>query len=200
MTGMERTLRIARSLEYIVTIIGRMAGWLIPALMFVIVMDVVLRHWFVIGSTALQELEWHLHGALFLLALGYAYFKNAHVRIEIFYERWSVRTRAWVELWGIILMMLPYCAAILWFASDYAARAFLVGESSPSPAGLPDRWIIKSTLVLGFAVLGLAGISRGLTLMVFLFGPKSLAQHCGFPHQGAGPYDETDLQTEDARP
>lgn len=173
-------LRLAGHLERHVSVIGRGAGWLMPLLVLVIVADVVLRHWFVIGSTRLQELEWHLHGALFLLSLGYAFLRGAHVRIELVHDRLSPRAKAMVELCGLLLALLPWCAAMLWFGADYAGRALLVGEASSSPGGLPMRWIIKSVLVAGIVLLALAGFARLIRAAVFLFGPPELAQATGF--------------------
>lgn len=112
---MQAALLFANFLDAVIQRIGRSSGWLLIALMLVIMGDVILRHWFVIGSTALQELEWHLHGAVFLLTLGYAYLNGAHVRIELVHERLSPRARAWVEFFGLTLALIPYCFAILWF-------------------------------------------------------------------------------------
>lgn len=176
-----RCLRTAQIIEWFITGIGRLSGWLMLALTAVITFDVLLRHWFVIGSTALQEMEWYLHGALFLLALGYAYLRGAHVRIELIHERLSLRQKAWIEFGGLLLALLPYCIAILWFGSAYVTRAFISGESSPSPAGLPARWMIKSILLVGFMLLGLAGFARLLRVSVFLFGAPDIAQESGFP-------------------
>lgn len=175
-------LGLAGALERLVAAVGRWAGWLLPLLAALIVADVVLRRWFVIGSVKLQELEWHLHGAVFLFALGYAYLRGAHVRIELLHERVSPRGKAWVELLGILLALLPFCLAVLWFGIDYAERAFLVGEASPSPTGLPHRWIIKSALVAGIVLLALAGFSRLIRVTVYLFGPASLREASGFAH------------------
>jgi len=173
-------LTIARRLERAVSAVGRAGGWLGLVLIGVIVADVVLRRWFAVPSTKLQELEWHLHGALFLSALGYAYLKGAHVRIELVHERLSRRAQAWIELFGLLLALLPFCGAALWFGFDYAQRAFLVGESSPSPTGLPHRWIIKSVLVAGIGLLAAAGIARGIQAGLYLFGPAHLRGETAF--------------------
>lgn len=178
----ESLLRLAGSIERLVAVVGRAAGWLMPALVLTIVADVVLRHWFSSGSTRLQEAEWHLHGALFLFTLGYALLRGAHVRIEPLHDRLSPRGKAWVELLGLSSALLPWCAAMLWFGADYAVRALLTGEASPSPGGLPMRWIVKSTLVIGIALLALVGLARLIGAAVFLFGPAHLAPATGFAH------------------
>ena len=126
----------------------------------VILYDVIGRRFFNTGSTILQDLEWHLHGALFLLCFGWAYLKDAHVRIEILRERWSPRTRALIEIAGILLFLLPYCALVCWYGYDFVERSFLRNEAAPGGMGLPARWVIKSFLLMSFLLLGAAGLCR----------------------------------------
>jgi len=76
-------LRIAEITESVITWLGRVTAWVAIILMTVIVFDVITRRFFVLGSTKLQELEWHLHAVLFLFCLGWAYLSNAHVRIDL---------------------------------------------------------------------------------------------------------------------
>lgn len=164
-------IAVLRIADRLLSAFGRLAGWLALIMVCVIVTDVVLRRWFSAGSTQLQELEWHLHGALFLLALGWAYLENAHVRIEVLAEKWPLKVRAYIEITGIFLLLIPYVGSLLWFGTDYFAYSLAYSESSPSPSGLPARYIIKGLMVFGFALLGLAGLVRLGDLMVFLFGP-----------------------------
>ncbi len=171
---MEGLLRLSERIAALVTWIGRAAAWLAIAMMLVIIADVILRRYFVIGSTKLQELEWHLHGMLFLLCLGYAYIKGTHVRIDLLRERFSVRAKAWIELLGILFFLLPYIAAILYFGIDYVEMSYDNNEVSAALTGLPYRWIIKAMLLAGFALLGLAAIEKLLKSVVFLFGPSNL--------------------------
>ena len=177
---MHRLFALSRMFERTSSFVGRVAVWLLLVLMLVIITDITLRRWFVIGSTKLQELEWHLHGALFLLCLGWAYTKNAHVRIELMAERWSKRTSAKVELLGCLLLLLPYVAAILNFGWDYVAYSIEYSEASASATGLPNRWIIKSMIVVGFGILGLAALSRLIDSIIFLVGPKVLAEKTSY--------------------
>jgi len=179
---------LSKRLEAISTAIGRSSVWLILVLMLVIIADVTLRHWFVIGSTKLQELEWHLHGALFLLCLGWAYTKNAHVRIELLAERFTKRRAASVEMLGCVFFLLPYVAAILIFGYDYVAYSIQYNEASASATGLPYRWIIKSMIVVGFGALGIAALARMAECIIFLYGPQSLAKQTMFaaPHSNQG--------------
>lgn len=167
---MRHLLTIGQSLERFVTKLGELSAWLIMALMGVILFDVILRNFFVVGSVKLQELEWHLHGSLFLLGLGFAYIKGAHVRIEIIWDRCSARTRAMIEIVGILVFALPYCFAIYWFGSDFAEMAFDNNEVSASQTGLSMRWVIKTILVAGFLLFALACLSVLLKALAFLAG------------------------------
>lgn len=168
-------------LESIPTLFGRLAGWLTVFLLVVITYDVATRkfpavHAFVsdtflyefISPTKLQELSWHLLAAIFLLSLGWAYLKNAHVRVDIIRERLDPRAKAKLELAGLLLLGIPYFAVMLWFSWDYVAMSFLQGEGSSSLTGIPNRWIIKSTLLIGFGSLLIAMIATALRLISFL--------------------------------
>lgn len=169
---MSYLLKISHGFRAVADFMGKVSAWLIVALIAVIVFDVTLRNWFVIGSTKLQELEWHLHGALFLLALGWAYNQNAHVRIELLSENWQPRKKAVVELVGCCLFLLPYIGAVIWFGLDYVAYSIEYNEASPSATGLPDRWLIKAIIPIGFAGLGCAAISKAIHAGIFLFGSE----------------------------
>lgn len=185
---MEHLLRTSDLLTRLVTTAGKGAAWLMLALMLVIVIDVTLRGWFPVGSTRLQELQWHLHGTLFLLTIGWAYSRDAHVRIELFHGHFSARTKAWMELAGCLLFLLPYVGAILYFGYDYAMISFSYNETSASPSGLPARWVIKSIMLFGFALLGLAGLAKLLRAIVYLAGgPQLVASIDDFRHPPESP-------------
>ena len=171
---MNTLFSIAKSLSRFVSWVGKAGAWLSVAMIAVILTDVILRRYFVIGSAKLQELEWHLHGILFLTTLGYGYLQGAHVRIELFREKWSPRTKAWVELMGIFIFLLPFTLVTIYFSIDYAEMAYANQEISASLTGLGFRWIIKSFLAFGLGLLALAGIAEALLLILYLFGPKSL--------------------------
>ncbi len=171
---MQRLLKFSDTLNAFVDRVGRMAAWLAVAMMLVILTDVILRRYFIIGSTKLQDLEWHLHGGLFLLCLGFGYLRGAHVRIELVWERFSYRTKVALEALGCLLFLLPYCAAILKFGFDYAAMSYANQEVSASSTGLPMRWIIKFVLVAGFGILAMAGVATLIRAVIILFGPAHL--------------------------
>jgi len=141
---------------------ARLCGWLLLVLMGVILYDVIGRRFFSTGSFKLQELEWHLHGAIALLCFGYAYTEDAHVRIDLFSQRLSARTRLWIEIGAIALFLLPFMTLLTWYGIDFTWRSFERNEGSAGGIGLPNRWIIKSVIPIG-AVLTLCG---GLSVLL----------------------------------
>ena len=172
-------LALSVAIDSVLERIARAAGWLFFVLVGVIVWDVLTRKiGFQLpgfGSTPIQELEWHLHGALFLFWLGYAYVRNVHVRIDVFTASLSRRKGAWLELVGIVAFAIPYTAVALYFSFLFAQTSFLQNESSAAPNGLAYRWIIKSCLFFGLVLLMASVVSVLCRNLVLLFGPKHLA-------------------------
>jgi len=177
---MKAMLALSGLVDGLLERIARAAGWLFFLLVAVIVWDVITRKaGFQIpgfGSTPIQELEWHLHGALFMFWLGYAYVRNVHVRIDVFTANLPPRKSAWLELAGIVLFALPYTVVALYFAYKFALTSFLQNESSNAPNGLPYRWIIKTCLFAGLVLLLFSVVSVFCRNFVFLFGPSELAR------------------------
>ena len=169
--GLPKTLlKISSKLESMLEAIGKIGAWLSLPLIGIIIFDIISRRFFVLGSTKLQEMEWHLHAALFLLALAYAYLKNSHVRIEVVRESFSTKAKAILEIIGILFFILPYTALIVWFGIDFASRSYALNEVSSALTGLSHRWIIKSFVPMGMAFLWLAGISVLFRNIAYLIG------------------------------
>lgn len=177
---MEALLKISDGIDAFVSRIGKWASLLAIPLMLTIIYDVIQRKFGGQGSIKLQELEWHLHTGLFMLCFGFAYIRDSHVRIELIRDNLRPRTRAIVEMLGGIICVLPFCALVLYFGFDFVARSFESNEVSAATTGLTHRWIIKSTIPIGFGLLALAGLSIFMKCFVFVFGPDSLRERAGF--------------------
>ncbi len=150
------TSRIEASLDRITAALS----WVWLALISVIVLAVVLRYVFGIGLIQLEELQWHLYALGFLTGLVACTTRDRHVRVDVLRERMSQRTRDWVDLYGILLLQLPFLVLVFWSALPFAADSFAVGERSASAGGLPFRWLLKSVLPLSFVLLGVATLSQ----------------------------------------
>lgn len=175
---MRALLSISNGIDAVLEFIAKLFGWLFLAMAIVICFDVISRKFgfqlemfgIDLGSTRLQELEWHLHAALFLTWLGFCYVRNAHVRIDVFTGSMTQRNQAWLELIGCIVFALPYVIVALPYAWDFFRESYRQGESSSAPNGLPARYIIKFFLWFGFATILAAVISVFFRRVVYLFG------------------------------
>ena len=175
-------IRISNTLSSICKQAARVAGLLLIVLTGVIIYDVVGRKFFATGSFVLQELEWHLHGAIAVLCFGYAYTRDAHVRIDILAGRMSTRFKLRLELMGNLLFLIPSMLLLLWYGYDFTERAFLRGETSPGGLGLSNRWIVKSVVPLSALLALFASIAVSLRCVVALRRPDLLAS----PFEKAG--------------
>ncbi len=171
---MELLIRVSEGLDRVITKIGKLAAWAGLGLIVVTIFDVVTRRFLVLGSTKLQEAEWHLHVILFAFCLGYAYLKDSHVRIDLLREQLKERTQWWIEVIGILVFLLPFCILVVWFGIDFVHRAYATNEVSASATGLTHRWLIKMAIPIGFSVLAVSGIAILLRKIVELFGPEEL--------------------------
>ncbi|HSO43495.1 MAG TPA: TRAP transporter small permease subunit [Rhodospirillales bacterium] len=158
------------AINRIVRWLGEKASWLWLVLVLVIVFQVAQRYLFGQGSIAVEELQWHIYGVAFLLGLGFCLQVDRHVRIDVLAEQWSLRTKAWIELIGLVVFLLPFVIAVTYEATKLVHTSWQFGEISPAPGGLPYRWIIKAFIPLGFFVLGIAGLSRLSRCTAYLFG------------------------------
>jgi TRAP-type mannitol/chloroaromatic compound transport system permease small subunit len=170
------SLRISRALQWI----GRVTAWVWLVLLGVIVTNVVMRYVFGEGRIEFEELQWHLYAIGFLLGLSVCLDSDDHIRVDIFHDRLSARSRAWIELYGLLLLFLPFVMLVLVFAVPFVAAAFELGEVSDAPGGLPYRWLIKASLPLAFVLLLAAGCGRLLRVAALLFGAPRAVD--GSPH------------------
>lgn len=130
------------------------------ALAILIVYDASMRYIFNEGSVALQELEWHLFDILFLLGLSYALKHNKHVRVDLFYARFSPKFKEIVQIVTMIFFVIPLGLLVVWFSWDFVLQSFIQGEMSPDPGGLCCRYIIKSFVIISFILLILQAVSE----------------------------------------
>lgn len=139
---------------------GKIGSTLTVALVVVIVTDVILRYFFANTKTWIIELEWHMFSLIFLLGAAYAFQKDEHVRVDVFYARFSEKKKATINLIGILLFVIPWCLVVIYTSWNYAYNSFSFREASPNPGGLPARYIIKFCITAGFLLLMLQSIAQ----------------------------------------
>lgn len=159
----------SRAVDPLVRAIGRVSSYCWVLLVAVITVNVLLRYVVGKGLIEFEELQWHLYAVGFLLGLAWVLEADDHVRIDVFYEHWSFRTKCWIELVGMLVALLPFVAVVLWYTVPFVAYSFRINEISEAPGGLPMRWAIKAFLLIGFGVLGLAAVSRLTRVLAGLF-------------------------------
>ncbi len=153
--------------------VGRAVSWLCAALVLLVCFDVVTRYLFSATAAWIMELEWHLFALIFLLGAGYAFRHGRHVRVDLFYAGFSVKDKAWVDFLGALLFLLPWCLLITYTSFGYALSSYEIRETSPDPGGLPARYLIKFSIVIGAALLLLQGIASLIDSALVLAGEKS---------------------------
>ncbi len=140
--------------------------------------DVMMRYAFNDVSIGMQELEWHLFSLTFLLGVPFAMRRDGHVRVDIIYETRSDKTKAWINLVGVVLFVIPFSLLIAYYGHGFFMEAYELGEGSGDPGGLPYRWIVKSIIPLTAAltlVSGLAMFTQALRVM--LLGETYSTEH-----------------------
>ena len=152
--------------------VGETAAWVYPLLVFVLIVNVSLRYGMGRGFIELEELQWHLFAAGFLLAYAYAVVHDDHVRVDLFHARFSHRTRAAIELAGTLLLLLPFTVIMGISAWDFVAESWAMNESSSMPSGLPARWVIKFVLFFALCVLGFQALGTAAKSVAILLGAE----------------------------
>jgi TRAP-type mannitol/chloroaromatic compound transport system permease small subunit len=174
-----RLLRLAGALDLVNAWVGRVIAWLALAMVLVTFLVVVLRYGFDAGSIALQESVTYMHAMLFMLGAAFTLQLNGHVRVDIFYQRFSRRGRAWVDLLGTLALLVPVCLFILASSWDYVLDAWIqcdddgcewLLEGSREAGGLPYVYLLKTLMVLMPLLLLLQGIVWVLRSGLFLAG------------------------------
>ena len=163
------TTALSRAIDPFLQRLGNGLSWIWVGLIFVIVLNVLLRYVFSEGRIELEEIQWHLYSTGFMFGLSYAFQADVHIRVDVLHERFSPELKAWIDLYGILLFVLPFTALMLIYGIPFVVDSYQTKEVSQSPGGLELRWLIKSVLVLGFSFVSLAAFARLTRLWSFLF-------------------------------
>jgi len=150
--------------------VGRGVAWVTLGLVLVVFIDVVMRYLFNTSFVFTQELEWHLFAFIFLMGAGYTLLYDAHVRVDIVYQRMSPKGRAWTNLLGTIFFLIPGCIMVIITSAKFTYNSWIIMEGSPDPGGIPFRFILKGTITVGFVLFTFQGISLGLHSLFQILG------------------------------
>lgn len=179
-------LSLSRLIDGMSNLIGRAMMWFLLATTLISASNAIIRKIFNISSNAFLEIQWYLFAAVFMLGSGYAFLKNAHVRIDFISSKFSARGRNIVDVIGIIVFVFPLCYLMIKLSWPVFENAWVSGEMSSNAGGL-IRWPVYGVIPLGFVILAVQAVSELIKRVAFLTGdgPDVLAHD--------GPSDEEKL-------
>ncbi len=167
-TGAQGLTKLCDSLDKFVMGIGHVAMWANCILIFVIILQVILRYGFGSGLVTLEELQWHLYAVGIMFGASYAMTLDSHIRVDIVHARLSEKWQYRWDLFGIIFLLLPFVIIIFHQSLDFVYESWRVSERSDAPMGLPYRWLIKSVIPASFGLLIISIVSRAIRIIHYL--------------------------------
>lgn len=162
-------LTLSRVIDNISTFVGKSTMWLILATTLISAGNAIVRKAFDMSSNGLLEIQWYLFAAVFMLGAGFGFLKNSHVRIDFISNRLTDRTRNWIDLLGIVLVLFPFCILMVFLSWPVFVSAYNNGEMSQNAGGL-IRWPAYLLVPVGFALLMMQGVSELIKRIAFLRG------------------------------
>ena len=170
--------RLETIINWILDAVGVLTGLLLIALVCVITYNVIGRYVFNSSSIALEELSWHFYASLFLLGISYAVRCSSHVRVDLIFDSRSPKTKAWIDIIGTLVLMIPFSLLVIYYGFDFAYQSYSfgphaenfvglveqflttgIGEKSQDPGGLNNRFVIKGVIPLAFIFVLLSAVS-----------------------------------------
>ncbi len=163
---MRLLLRLSAAIDRTNDRIGAAIQWLVLLMVLVGAFNALARYatrytGISLSSNAYFDLQWYMLSLIFLLGAAYGLNRDVHVRVDVLYSRLSVRGRAWIDLAGSVLFLLPFCVMMLWVSWPAVRNSWTVLEGSPDPGGLP-RYPIKTLILVSFFLLFLQGVSQAI--------------------------------------
>jgi TRAP-type mannitol/chloroaromatic compound transport system permease small subunit len=158
---------VASAIDLMIDKVGMVSAWTSFALVIVMATNVLLRYAFSTGSVWSQELEWHLLVPISLLGMSYALRHGEHVRVDIFFSRYSERTKAIADIITAVLSVIV-CVIVIRLSIFYVAQSWNYSEGSANPGGIPYRYILKAFIPLGFALFALQSFADAIKYWIKL--------------------------------
>ena len=169
-----KEVSLTDGIDAFVDAIGRVFAWACIAQVALVGTNVILRYLFRIGPMELQELEWHLISPIALIGMSYALRHDDHVKVDIFYDKFRVETQNFVDLLAS-LSLIVISIIIIDFSIGFVGQAYFIDEGSPDPGGLPHRWLLRSFIPVGFAILTMQSVSNLLKTVALIFRRQRIA-------------------------
>ena len=164
-----------RTIDRINDVVGRATAWLTLAMVVITFVVVILRYVFSLGFVWMQESYVWLHGIVFMVGAGYTLLHGGHVRVDIIYREANSRYKAWVDLFGAMILLMPVIVMIWYVAWPYVVSSWSRFEESREAGGLPGLFLLKSVLLAFCVAVGLQGLSLAARSILVLSGRMEFA-------------------------
>jgi len=185
---MRAALRLSAAIDRMTDQVGKLANWIVIFTVAIGFYNVMARYigrfiGMKLSSNALIELQWYLFSLMFFFGFAYILKHGANVRVDFLYSTWSIKRRAWVDLLGTLLFLIPFCILGIWVTfhpvllswGRLPDGSWGTWEVSPDADGLP-RAPIKSMIIVSFGLLLLQAISQVIKYLAILLGYTQVAQ------------------------
>jgi len=179
---MDALLGLSRGIDRLNILLGRVAAFLVLAAALISAGNAIMRYAFDYSSNAFLEIQWYLFAGVVMLGAANTLRRNEHVRVDLIYMSVSDRKRLWIDVFGIILFLMPFTIFLAWLSWPIAAQAFTTGEMSSSAGGLL-RWPVRMVICFGFVLVALQGVSELIKRIAALRGVIDLSTDYEKPQQ-----------------
>ncbi|ACI98879.1 TRAP transporter small permease subunit [Rhodospirillum centenum] len=176
---MDRLRGFVAAVDALNRMLGEALSWLTLGTVLVCFAVVVLRYGFGIGFVWMQELYVWQHALVFMLGAGYTLLHNGHVRVDVFYGRAGGRRRAWIDITGTLVFLLPWLAVLAWESAPFIGQSWTIREASQQTGGLPGYFLLKSAVWAFCLLLGLQGVALIARRALYLAGDARYTPHAG---------------------
>ena len=166
---MQALLKLSGAIDRLNAFVGKWVAWLILAAVIVSATNALIRKIFNVSSNGFLEIQWYFFAAVFLLCAGYTMLRNEHVKIDVIAHLFTKRKQMWIDIIGIVFFLFPFVVAVIYLSWPLFVNALQTGEMSQNAGGL-IRWPVYMMLPLGFALLGIQGVSELIKRFAFLAG------------------------------
>lgn len=153
--------RLADGIDNFIDAVGRVTAWSSFALAAVMGGNVLLRYVFHTGTVWSQELEWHLMAPICLFGMSYALRHGEHVRVDVMFASFTQRSKYFVEFVSSLILM-AISVIIIWLSISYVMQSWSIAEGSANPGGIPARYLLKSLIPIGFALMFIQALGHAI--------------------------------------
>ncbi|MEN8190261.1 MAG: TRAP transporter small permease subunit [Thermodesulfobacteriota bacterium] len=150
---------IEKAINRVTSVMARLTTFALLLMILNVFYDVIMRYFFHNSAVAMQEMEWHLFTIVILFGIGVGLKSETHVRVDFLYEKFSRKSKAWINIIGALLFIIPLALLIIFGSSEFVKDSYVIKEISEDPGGLKYRWLIKAMIPASFSFLLLTAVA-----------------------------------------